>query len=176
MKTKAGLPLVVVVLLALGCEVPELEVPRPPAPPVEQQAAVEEPVEEPAEEEEVVSGVEPVTSVPRPFTAKDPARGKKSRAQGGIAAATAGARFYAEYENLRINIVHALDLYWGMEGEYPKSHEEFMEKIIKFNQLTLPELDPGVEYIYDPNDHVLKIYRPAGDAASENTGEPLQGG
>lgn len=158
MKTSSILMLAMITSLS-GCEIPELEMPQANAP-VAQPARV---AETPAEEVVQPTGPDeppPVTSTPRPFTAKDPVKGKKSRAAGQVASAIGGSRFYIEYENLRLNIVHALDLYWGEHGEYPKSHEEFMEKIVKFNNLVLPELDPGVEYIYDPADHTLKIYRP----------------
>ena len=33
------------------------------------------------------------------------------------------------------NIKHTLDLYQASEGQYPQSHQEFMEKIIKANNM-----------------------------------------
>jgi hypothetical protein len=53
-------------------------------------------------------------------------------------------------------VTHALQLYNAEHGKYPKTHEEFMEKIIKANEIKLPELEPGYEYIYDTTDNVLK--------------------
>ncbi len=47
-------------------------------------------------------------------------------------------------------IPHALELFKGSEGHYPESHEEFMDKIIKFNQIKLPKLPDGQEYRYRP--------------------------
>jgi len=49
-----------------------------------------------------------------------------------------------------IQIPHAMKLYRGVNGHFPKSHEEFMQKIIKENQIQLPELPPGERYVYDP--------------------------
>lgn len=155
------LSLIALLICFTGCEVPEIETHQTSTPAAKPATVAEAPSEEvvqPTGPDEPP----PVTSTPRPFTAKDPVKGKKSRAAGQVASAIGGTRFYVEYENLRLNIVHALDLYWGEHGEYPKSHDEFMKKIVEFNNLTLPELDPGVEYIYDPADHTLKIYRPDG--------------
>jgi hypothetical protein len=101
-----------------------------------------------------------VTSTPRELTGLDPAKGKKSRAAGGYLGAVAGARFYAEHSMIFNNMKHSLDLFNASEGRYPNSHEEFMTAIIQANQIALPELDPGVEYIYDPEDHKLKIWQP----------------
>ena len=60
-----------------------------------------------------------------------------------------------------IQIPHALNLYNASEGNFPKSHEEFMEKIVAANNLVLPQLPDGHTYIYDPESHELKVRRPA---------------
>jgi hypothetical protein len=54
----------------------------------------------------------------------------------------------------------AMNLYQAREGEYPKSHEEFMEKIIKANNIKLAELPPGHRYVYDPATHTLMVEHP----------------
>ena len=59
-----------------------------------------------------------------------------------------------------IQIPHALNLFNATEGRMPKSHEEFMEKIIKFNQIPLPELPPNSRYIWDPQTNELMVERP----------------
>lgn len=92
--------------------------------------------------------VAPVTAEGREFTANDPVKGRRSRGVGGYAGAVFGARFWAEHQIIIDQIKHALQLYWAEHGNYPKSHEEFMDKIIKFNQIQLPELPPDQEYIY----------------------------
>lgn len=168
MKTTTFLTLATLLLFTLGCEAPELDVPDSSSTTsAVAEATPDAEPEAPAEDEPVdMTGVEneppPITSVPREFTAKDAKKGKKSRAAGGYLGTVAGAKFYAEYQMIINSYKHALNLYWGMEGEYPQTHEEFMEKIIKFNNLQLPELEAGVEYIYDPEDHLLKVYRPEG--------------
>ena len=49
----------------------------------------------------------------------------------------------------RLNIQHALDLYQAETGEFPKTYAEFMEKIIKANNIALPTLPFYQEYGYD---------------------------
>jgi hypothetical protein len=48
-----------------------------------------------------------------------------------------------------IQIPQALGLFRATEGRLPKSHEEFMEKIIKANQIKLPELPAGMVYRFN---------------------------
>ena len=50
----------------------------------------------------------------------------------------------------RIQIPDAMNKYKGVNGHYPKSQKEFMQKIIKENQINLPELPYGKRYFYDP--------------------------
>lgn len=166
MNTSTFFTLAALLTLTIGCEAPEVDVVETSVAPPPAEETTAEPTGEPEEEAVDMAAVEneppPITSVPREFEAKDAKRGKKSRKAGGYLGAVAGARFYAEYEMVINTYKHALNLYWGMEGRYPESHEEFMEKIIKFNKIQLPELEAGVEYLYDPEDHLLKVYRPEG--------------
>lgn len=60
-----------------------------------------------------------------------------------------------------INIPHALNLYDAANGAPPKTHEEFMEGVIKANNIKLPELPPGHEYWYDAEAKELMVKRPA---------------
>ena len=60
-----------------------------------------------------------------------------------------------------IQVKHALDLFEAYEGYAPKSHEEFMEKIIKANNISLPELPEGHKYVYDPMTETLMVEKPA---------------
>lgn len=46
------------------------------------------------------------------------------------------------------------------DGKGPASHDEFMTKIIKANNIILPQLPPGQLYLYDPADGELKVRRP----------------
>lgn len=47
-----------------------------------------------------------------------------------------------------IQIPSAMKMYYGVNGHFPKSHDEFM-KIMAENQIKLPDLTPGQRYIYD---------------------------
>jgi hypothetical protein len=69
-----------------------------------------------------------------------------------------------------IQLPQALQLYQAEKGEYPRTHEEFMEKIIAFNRIPLPKLPQGVEYRYHPDDHQLWV-EPIGTAAA-GTNDP----
>ncbi len=55
------------------------------------------------------------------------------------------------------NIKHAIDLWQAENGRYPKDYNEFMEEIIKKNNIALPQLPYYQEYGYDENQHKLII-------------------
>jgi hypothetical protein len=55
-------------------------------------------------------------------------------------------------------IKHTVDLYQAETGEYPKTHEEFMEKIIKANNIALPVLPRNRKYVYDVATHELGVW------------------
>ena len=57
-------------------------------------------------------------------------------------------------------IAHAMNLYNGIHERIPASHEEFMDDIIRANNIRLPQLPHNQEYIYDPKDGELKISKP----------------
>jgi hypothetical protein len=54
-----------------------------------------------------------------------------------------------------------MDLYKATAGHFPKSHEEFMTKIIKANYVKLPELPAGQTYVYDPELGELMVQKPS---------------
>ena len=58
-------------------------------------------------------------------------------------------------------IKHDMQLYEAMNGSAPKTHEEFMEKIIKANRsIQLPELKDGCRYEYNPETKELEVVYP----------------
>lgn len=72
-------------------------------------------------------------------------------------AMTAGA-----YKNIlgraaELSIKQAVNLFYAEHGRYPKDHDEFMERIIKYNQIELPVLPGNLKYAYDVENHELKI-------------------
>jgi hypothetical protein len=59
-----------------------------------------------------------------------------------------------------IEIEHAVRLFHAMENRYPKDYDEFMEKIVKANNIRLPVLPYGGKYQYNEQTHALEIVRP----------------
>jgi len=88
--------------------------------------------------------------------------GKRGRGYGPGLVTTPVATYWAAKEMIafRVQIPDAMRLYKATNGSAPKTHEEFMEKIIKENQVKLPELPPGQRYVYDPNREELMVEHP----------------
>ncbi len=59
-----------------------------------------------------------------------------------------------------IQIPSAVKLFAATEGRKPRSHDEFMNKIIKFNNIQLPTLPAGQTYVYDPKIGELMVQKP----------------
>ncbi len=185
MKTYAGLPVVVVVAFAIGCEVPELEVPRSAAPSTQQGASASsaEPTLFGKEDWYLpdgrvdMSGVpdEPpmTTGIPREITAKDPKQGKLSRRSGGALGTELKAIPWAKNKITFDMIKYNLSIYDADKGHFPTSHKAFMEDFLPNYYpaaLPLPKLEPGDAYLYDPEDHLLKIFRPSEAGAPQVEG------
>ena len=89
--------------------------------------------------------------------------GQKLKGKEGVFVTPAKALFNTKQRvAFEFKIEPALRLYEAEKGHRPKTHKEFMEKIIKFNQIELPELPSGQEYIYDPEKGELMVKRPRG--------------
>jgi hypothetical protein len=88
--------------------------------------------------------------------------GQKGRDYGTGPIATPVAALFAARERIvfDIQIPHAMNVFKAVEGRTPKSHEEFMEKIVKANQIKLPKLPDGHRYVYDPRQEQLMVERP----------------
>lgn len=56
-----------------------------------------------------------------------------------------------------LGIDHAVRLFQATEGRYPKDHEEFMTRVIKQNNIRLPQLSTGKSYKYDVENHKLVV-------------------
>jgi hypothetical protein len=56
-----------------------------------------------------------------------------------------------------MEIEHAMNLYHAEHDRYPKNYEEFMNDIIKANNIALPKLPYYQEYGYDEKEHKLII-------------------
>lgn len=89
--------------------------------------------------------------------------GKKGRYDIVGPVVTPVASYFVMRERLAydIQIPEAMKLFKALEDRVPKSHEEFMEKVIKANHINLPLLPEGHRYIYDPEQGVLMIEQPS---------------
>jgi hypothetical protein len=56
-----------------------------------------------------------------------------------------------------LEIEHAMNLYHAEHDRYPKDFNEFMNEIIKANNIALPKLPYYQEYGYDEKEHKLVI-------------------
>lgn len=117
---------------------------------------------------------EAATAPPQPLSAPAPPPPEPVREKAAVGAGAQGhgygtgpiatplATMYRIKENLAYNIEvrHALDLFKATEDRLPKSHEEFMERIIKENHIKLPPLPEGERYVYDVKQGELMIEKP----------------
>lgn len=91
----------------------------------------------------------------------DPAEGRKvSDSKGTYSNPITGAleMYGPMLERVsKMQIDHAVRLYYAEHGEYPQDYDEFMTRIIKANRIKLPVLPGGVEYQYDEQNHKLVI-------------------
>jgi hypothetical protein len=112
---------------------------------------------------------EPPVAKPAPAPPKtvekraDVGVGKKGRGYGQGVIATPAASLFATKERLvfQVQIPQAMQLFKATEDRVPKDHAEFMEKIIKANNIHLPELPDGDRYRYDPKTAELMVESPA---------------
>jgi hypothetical protein len=89
----------------------------------------------------------------------DVGAGKKGRGYGGGPISEPAKQYFAIRERtvFQIQIPQALKMYEAVNGKLPTSHEEFMSKVLKENNITLPELPEGKSYVYDPENGELMI-------------------
>ena len=66
-----------------------------------------------------------------------------------------------------INVVQAVNLFYGAEGRYPKDYEEFMSEVIKKNNINLAMLPHGSAYKYDVENHALVVVKVKKDAGGK---------
>ncbi|TWU23735.1 hypothetical protein [Bythopirellula polymerisocia] len=181
MKTKSLLAVSLLIIPMAACDVPDIETGPVASTPAPKSTTAGEPAGQGDGElfgkedwylpdgRIDMSGVEgepPMTTgVPREVKPKDPKQGKLSRRSGGALGTNMQAIPWVKNETtFNLVIKPALMQYEIIHSQYPKNHQEFMEKFIPEmcpQVLPLPELEPGDEYLYDPEDNLLKIWRPA---------------
>jgi hypothetical protein len=127
--------------------------------------------DEPAPPVEQPAPPKPAPVAPRPILGErtqDVRDMKKEQQAGGVVKAprivakdpillTGNAYVSIVSRTAQLQIQKTLDLYHATNGEYPKTTEEFMEKIIKEGQVSLTKLPFYQEYGYDPATHSLVI-------------------
>ena len=87
--------------------------------------------------------------------------GKKGRNYGGGVITEPVKQYFQASQRINfLNMKRAMDLFKASNGKLPQSHEEFMDKIIKANEIELPELPDGQRYIYDPKLGELMVEKP----------------
>ena len=124
----------------IGCDTSDIDVTKPAETPV----TVSPPVA-PAPQQDVAQKAEVGVGIKGDSLRNEEGVGK-------IIASPAVALFNTrERVVFEIQIPQALNLYQASEGNFPKTHEEFMEKIIKANAIPLPELKPGMQYRFRPD-------------------------
>ena len=60
-------------------------------------------------------------------------------------------------QTANMNIKHAVNLWQAENGRFPKDYQEFMDEIIKKNNISLPQLPHYQEYAYDAPNHSLMV-------------------
>jgi hypothetical protein len=148
---------------------PQVPPPPPPAPASTNPPAIAE--AEPADDAQTPRGV----AESPPAAGSDDADSSRKVAEvgvgrksqqiegGGYLPTVIRARFRAEERINLTNAQYALKLFKAQHGRAPKTHDEYMEQIIKANRINLPELPAGQRYVYDPETEQLMV---------EETGEP----
>ena len=71
--------------------------------------------------------------------------------------AAGGAYGFAVGEISKQSIQRAVQMFQATNGRFPKDHAEFMEKIVKANNIKLPVLPGKRRYQYDVENHELVI-------------------
>ena len=56
-----------------------------------------------------------------------------------------------------MQITQAINLFYAEKGHYPKTHQQFIDEIIKRNKITLPVLPGKKQYMYDVANHKLVV-------------------
>lgn len=70
-----------------------------------------------------------------------------------------------------VQLVQAAKLFEAVEGRKPDSHEEYMDKVVKANNILLPKLPENMRYRYLPEDGQLWVEPIEGRSAESVAGE-----
>ncbi len=64
---------------------------------------------------------------------------------------------------MKLQIQQALNLFQATHGRYPRDHDEFMEEVIRANQIKLAVLPGNWVYQYDVQNHELVVVEGSND-------------
>ena len=183
MNRAIGALLLAAMAMIVGCgELPPVEDtaggPAPPAAPAP--APPGDPNAAPAAEEPSAAPAEATAETPAEAMPADEAApagtavegevagvgvGKKGQNYGGPGIVTTPIEAYFRAEEriaFEAQIPKAMQLYKAEhDNKGPKTHEEYMNIIIKENGVQLPELPAGEEYLYDPKTEQLMVKKAA---------------
>jgi hypothetical protein len=152
---------------AEGPAAPAAPAPAPPGDPNAAPAA-DEPEPAPAATAEVAPEM-PAEAAPAGAASDETVAGvgvgKKGQNYGGPGFVTTPVEAYFRAEEriaFEVQIPKAMQLYKAEHNNKgPKTHEEYMNIIIKENGVQLPELPAGEEYLYDPKTEQLLVKKAA---------------
>jgi len=87
---------------------------------------------------------------------------KKGHGYGAGPIATPVAAYFSVRERVALmQVAQGIQHYKALNGHAPKTHEEFMEKIIKEGGVQLPQLRTDEHrYVYDPETETLMVEQP----------------
>ncbi len=77
---------------------------------------------------------------------------------------------------VKLQIDQSVRIFEALNGRYPKNYDEFMEEIIKKNNVRLPVLPGGWKYAYDETNHTIEVVKATGEAAEPSDGAPKDSG
>ena len=149
-------PLLVCVLIGNGCDLAQ-PINQAPINPIDPPAApVEAPIVEPAQGEIADDRV----TVRAETELRERSQRTATPMNNPAAIVTVPVRTLTSTRDRLFlqQIDHAMQLFHGEHGRVPANYNEFMERIIRANNIQLPPLRPEQEYIYEGGE--LKIRRP----------------
>lgn len=111
-------------------------------------------------EEKNTSGHQTVETVTEPVITEVGKRAQNYKGETGLVVTPIRALMRTEEKVIfEIQIPHAMQLYKALQGNAPRTEEEFMQHIIGANKIHLPELPAGHKYEYDPEGEQLMVRR-----------------
>lgn len=141
----------------------EKTTPRVPPPPAS--SAISTAAEQKPAQTTSKAKSEPASPKPAPGMTLEKAQagsGDKGRGYEPGVITTPVAVYFTARERImfEIQIPALLQDFEFQNNRSPKSNEEFMEKVIKKNNIQLPSLPPNSRYVYDPKEKQLMVEKP----------------